>query len=458
MKVIQTHNVLKFSVHVRLETPLLLRSGSSGETADSEIQMTPDRTKLFINGDVWASLIRRCCKRISNGLAERIGNYPSPKKAASPTWQGQLQNEGTSPLWAEHSFVDIQDTEIRTGNRINRKTGSTEHGMLFSDELFPPGKTCRIDFNWFLDQTDDPALIYKNLIAALLVIDSPVESIGGGWSYGFGRMKLIKIQWAPLDLTISDNRNRLFLFDHQIEWKTAWPFDAESLESESDQEFYREMQDRLANSFDVIHATAKVADGRLFSISSEILYDTVFGQYTKLPDSFVFRGIRTNGTQREEVVTIPGKAVRQALFSAQLERKLRSLGRDEKNIQRIMTAWFGSTHQRGIIAVLDAPVEHDSQALDAINRISLCEHSFQNVNLFSKEYLKNGQFTVHIVVDAPDICPTLKDEILSLLSEMTPSSSAPPGWYRLGGTSTSTGQICVTQIQVNGKEFHPCKK
>ncbi|MBF0556820.1 MAG: hypothetical protein HQK96_20085, partial [Nitrospirae bacterium] len=111
--------------------------------------------------------------------------------------------------------------------------------------------------------------------------------------------------------------------------------------------------------------------------------------------------------------------------------------------------WFGFTGKGGIISVSDAVVNAEPVV---VNRVQLCEHSMQNIQLFSGEYLKGekdkGDFAFDVIID----CSVnsydwegLKGELEVLLDEIEDKAKkAPPGWYRIGATSTSTGQVEIT--------------
>ncbi|MCX7635112.1 MAG: hypothetical protein N2Z74_05130, partial [Syntrophales bacterium] len=112
--------------------------------------------------------------------------------------------------------------------------------------------------------------------------------------------------------------------------------------------------------------------------------------------------------------------------------------------------WFGDTYQAGIVSVGDAEVENAQ--VETIHRIALCEHSFQNINLFASEYLTHGRFTMKIIIDAArghDPAQTKPGEcvraIEAVLASMQPGH-APPGWIRLGATTGCTGQLTVHTI------------
>lgn len=481
MRLIQQTDVLKFSVIFSLSTPLMLRSGNTGEFADSEIETTPDKKEVHVNGYVWASLLRRAMARFpqSREFAEQIGNYPA-------------EEEGVSPLWCESSFAPIHYTEIRPGIAIDRKHAVTTKASLHNDEILSPGHRLVMNFNCFYEKSectsdenkpenqavpsitgnlplpDDDAYpldeIGQTMVAsfetALGVIHSGIETIGGGWSYGFGRLSVEEIRFAHLDLKSDpESRGRLFDFNPDAPW---WETDrsaqikANILSPKSPDRFTPSDSCR-------IRVSAGIVPGQLFAVNTAFLSMESDLPYGTLPDTFLYRSLYISGNgSRKNRIIIPGKAMRQGLFSVQIERKLWSMKKkaDAKIVEQIKT-WFGSTDARGKISIADAPVENEET--EVIHRIQLCEHSMQNNNLFAGEYLKQGDFTFDILLDPVDL--ELKQIVCELLDEMclrdtnpnTPgdqrdqsrqcdhhgrnASHAPPGWYRIGATSTCTGQV-----------------
>jgi len=106
--------------------------------------------------------------------------------------------------------------------------------------------------------------------------------------------------------------------------------------------------------------------------------------------------------------------------------------------------WFGDIDGGGIISVGDAFVKESRTEI--IHRIQLCEHSMQNIQLFNGQYLTSGKFTLNIIIDRArkETCPDeLFAEVTTILDEMKPDCNPPPGWYRLGATTTCTGQLEV---------------
>lgn len=416
---------LKIKVSFRLATPLLLRSGRTGDITDSAIERTPEGD-LHVNGYVWASLLRRCLDRIKGGkaFAAQIGKYQD--------------KQGVSPLWCEATVADLHATAVNPGIAIDRKWGATKSGALFNDELAIAGLPLTLRLTLFAPKSDTAELWQAALISALGVIHSGIENIGGGWTYGYGRLQVDSVSHATLDLTDAGKRALLWDWD-KISWKTT------QLSSE-------------LPAFDkpvtVINVKAKVAEGQLMAVKSGV-FPLDAPKFGKLPDWFVFRRNLWNDEKKssEQKPVLPGKAIRQALFSVPLERKWRSRNEtacfpDTKGSCGCRRCrWFGSTDAAGIIAVTDAPVE--KPAFEVVSRVQLCEHSMQNMNLFSGEYLTGGTFSFRIVIDGARNADaeTLVGEVQELLDEMK-GETAPPGWYRLGGTATCTGQVQVLDYSV----------
>jgi hypothetical protein len=287
------------------------------------------------------------------------------------------------------------------------------------------------------------------LRAALWVIEEGIETIGGGWSYGCGRLKVEQLRWANIELKKRDQRSWL--------WKQEMPPWVQS-------GTWRQIEEpapEIAKPWVAIEAGAGLLDGQLLAISTrmppEDLDSVVVGAGGKLPDRFVYRQSRigNNGSSTQEFV-VTGKALRQAIFSTAIERALRTrnetvcngevLAAKQKKCSCKMCSWFGNTFRRGMISVADSRIA----AADAtvINRIQLCEHSLQNMNLFSEEYLTGGRFDVKILIDLGDtdqkIGVELFRRVLLILEQMQESSnSCPPGWYRIGGSATAAGQLTL---------------
>lgn len=474
MKMDEVKTVLKCSVTFRLQTGLLLRSGKRGDFTDSVIEKTPDDRYVHIDGMVWASLLRRALGRVkgAEALARSVGKYE------------KAHEEGVSPFWFDASFIRLLRTDVRPGIRIGRKWGANTIGGLFSDEIVPPGYTVRLHFNVFGYQ--DPRAFdetTRHILSALWVINQGIETIGGGWSYGYGRLEVLEAQMGTLDLRQAAQQGhdqelqkgnpggkapgpRTYLWkDHCDRW-TISKQGAELAEPE------------IAWPWSKIAVSAGLLDGQLLAIAGNVPpLDLSAYNPDNLPDAFLFRRtcISADGKSWEPEIVVTGKAIRQALLSLPIERKLKTAGEDicatpgevctcsrclahqEKSGRRHekspececrRCAWFGSTNRRGLVSVGDAVIP-DGHA-EVISRIQLCEHSMQNMNLFAGEFLTRGTFRFDILVDEAldaESGAKLVGEIRSLLDEMTPKGGAPPGWYRVGGKTTCAGQIQVEDYQ-----------
>jgi hypothetical protein len=416
---------LKMEVALRLATPLLLRSGRTGDITDSAIERTPDK-RLHVNGYVWASLLRRSLDRIKDGkaLAAQIGKYQD--------------KQGVSPLWCEATVAELHATAVNPGNAIDRKWGATKSGALFNDELAIVGLPLTLRLTLFAPDSATAELWRKSLMSALGVVQAGIENIGGGWTYGYGRLQVDAVKHATLDLAEAGQRARLWDWS-QIHWEPSeLPSDLPTLEKP----------------VTVFTVNAKVADGQIMAVKSRV-FPLDAPKFGKLPDWFVFRRNLWDEEKKgsEQKPVLPGKAIRQALISVPLERKWRSRNetacfpdtRGGCGCRRCR--WFGSTDAAGIIAVTDAPVSAPSY--EVVSRVQLCEHSMQNMNLFSSEYLTGGTFSFRIVIDGSRAADAdnLAGEVQELLDELK-GETAPPGWYRLGGTATCTGQVQVLDYSV----------
>ena len=419
---------LKISVDLQLSTPLLLRSGLTGDITDSTIERTFD-DRLFVNGYVWASLLRRSLARLADGneLADQVGKYQ--------------EEGGVSPLWCEQSVADLHGTSVNPGISIDRKWGATKSGALFNDELAIAGLPLTLRCTLFAPDAATAETWRTALLDALRLVHEGVENIGGGWTYGYGRLAVDDVRFAILDLKDAAARKLLWQWD-----KIVW-----------DKATIPGKLPKTTAPVTCIHVRARVADGQIMAIKSSVfpLDAPTFG---KLPDSFVFRRNRlVNGESVQEPV-IPGKALRQALLSVPLERKWRSQGEkvcfpntDKNSCKCLRCRWLGSTDAAGIVAVTDAPVVNPS--FKVVSRVQLCEHSMQNMNLFSGEYLTGGEFSFKVIIDGSraEDAASLTADVSALLEEMK-GEKAPPGWYRLGGTSTCTGQVQVIDYNMPRSE------
>ncbi len=424
--------VIQFSVYFKLSTGLMLHSGIPNEVVDNTIETTPDGGKLHINGYVWASLIRRALNRVEGGpeIADKIGKFNNEVHVSS--------------AWFESDFVDLPDIDERLGIRISRKWGASITGGLYSEEVVPAGlNNIKMRFNYFYKSSDDSRedqKIADTIAAALWVIDQKIENIGGGWSYGFGRLKFVSGQWWRLDLSQHKDRQRLWSYKG-ISEGTAIQLN----------------EPKVIKPWCKITLSAGMQPGQLLAVHTDFpLIETATGR-KKLPDSFIFsHQVVTDSGETEAQVVMPGKTIRQALLSTNIERKLRTSGEKvcvddtiAKNCKCPRCKWFGSTDCSGIIAVLDSPVKNHQTEI--IHRIQLCEHSMQNINLFSGEYLTDGKFDMEIIIDysRPDTdYQILIAHLNQLFNEMRPEKKkAPEGWYRIGATSTCTGQLGVHDVQ-----------
>lgn len=441
MNVPETRFALRLGVDFRLATALVLKSGLPGEFTDSSIERTPDG-RLHVNGYVWASLLRRALARVgSDELAAKTGAYPDEK----------TRETGVSPLWCDAGMVDLPGVDIRPGNRIHRKWGSVASGAFYSDEAAPAGLKPVLNAVVFCRDKDEAETWREQLLIALQAVHLGLENIGGHWSYGMGRLEVLRARTRLLDLTQAAER-RLLWATGMTEW------DADQTWTEP---AWTELE---SGRWAALTVKAGVAPGQLLAVSTDVppleLEGYGLGETSKLPDTFVFeeRWINPDGEAKSRFV-IPGKAFRQAVLSQALERKWRSReltvchGGDKtpKNCDCPRCRWFGNTAQRGLIAVLDAEVKNPDAVL--LNRIQLCEHSMQNMNLFSGAYLRAGEFTFRVIVDlarAGAEGRSILQEITALCKEMQPDGQAPPGWYRLGKTTTCTGQVEVRELKLEG--------
>jgi len=416
---------LKFVVQCRLDTPLLLRSGQTGDVADSSIERTPDG-RLHINGYVWASLLRRSMARI-DGYKELV------------TQIGKNQAEfGVSPLWCNATVADLPHTAVTPGIAIDRKTGTAKLGALFNDELVIAGLPIKFSTIVFVANGAEAERWQTALTEALQIVNEGVENIGGGWTYGYGRLQVDNITTFRVDLTSQDERKFLWSDDNPDN-ATMQPVVEIPAKTQP---------------FTSISVKAQVAPEQLLAIKSST-FPLNADHLGRLPDSFVFRRNRMDDDGKivnQPVMT--GKALRQAVFSSQLERKWRTAGEDicapseKKSCGCRRCRWFGSTSAAGVIAVTDATINNPDY--EVLNRIQLCEHSMQNMNLFAGEYLTRGEFQFRIIIDEsrPEETLGLLEDIELLLDEMK-AENAPAGWHRVGGTTSCTGQIQVVDYTIN---------
>ncbi|MBV5341466.1 MAG: hypothetical protein J0665_18245 [Deltaproteobacteria bacterium] len=433
------HYALKLSINLRLATPLLLRSGQIGDLTDSSIEKTPDQPDqpdqqhLLVNGYVWASLLRRSLSRLSGRqqLAEQIGKY---------------QNKGgVSPLWCETTTSELHATAVNPGICIDRKWGTAKPGALFNDELAIAGLPLTLRCIVFTPDEVTATTWRVALLDALRLVHDGIENIGGGWTYGYGRLVVEDINYTILDLKVPERRKLLWRWEG-FDWrKDALPAG----------------QPKIVASATTIAVEAKIADGQLMAIKSSVFPLDASG-FGKLPDTFVFRRNHLVEGIIHNSPVIPGKVIRQALLSSSLERKWRSQGgetaaclstthgkthSEDERCKCRRCRWFGSTDAAGIIAVTDGHVINPS--FQVVSRVQLCEHSMQNMNLFSGEYLTGGEFSFKIIIDEnrANDASELLSEVTELLEEMK-GESAPPGWYRMGSTASCTGQVQVNEYVI----------
>ena len=439
---------LKVSAMFRLRTPLVIRTPSDEDYLDHKVERTPD-DRLHINGYVWASLLRRAAERI-DGLPDvfnKIGKY-----------DGTM---GVSPFWFESTIVPLRITDIRPGIRIDRRLGTAARGALYSEEIVPAGHKIPVDFMVFLENNDDVDEIVDSIEKIFHLIDDGIENIGGNWSYGYGRLRFLEGRYRVLDLADDDERGALWLPPDSGETITL-------------------QRPEVKSPYLKITVNARISDGQMMAIHSELpplhfdfASEELMPEY---PDHFVFRSFilgPPEDTPSHEVV-IPGKAIRQALFSVPIERKLRTLGEDicdsiddkctcsrckthRRNNTKTRRSpdceckrclWFGSTDAGGIIAVTDAVVEESET--EYLRRIQLCEHSMQNVNLFLEEFLVKGSFKFEILIDMKNN-KEKTDQLIKLVTEILEEMkgvNAPEGWHRLGASSTCTGNVIVKDWKI----------
>lgn len=449
MKIDDMKYVLQFVVEMRLRTALLLRTGKGDEFADNTIEVTPDLQseigdngipKLHINGYVWAGLLRRSLGRLKSGtkMVEAIGKYPKDL------------SRGVSPLWCESTFAALTKTDTNPGNKIDRKYGATSIGGLFNEEIVPIGMPFYLHFNYYYADEKDGSNIKETLLAALWVIDEGVENIGGGWSYGHGRLEVTGVKHKVLTLGSAEDRKKLWHFDAMNE-NTI-------LDWQKKKKAYRDKNPEIENPWMKYSIEASIPEGQLLAIHTNTP-PLELSDYDKLPDTYVFTRtiIGENKSAPEQIPVVTGKAFRQAIISSAIERKLRTKKEaicldttTSKNCACKRCLWFGATDRGGILSVGDAIVSKAERTI--LNRIQLCEHTMQNMNLFAEEYLTKGQFNFEIIIDCSkddSKVGELIKELDCLLNEMkcpidNEEIIAPPGWYRLGATSTCTGQIAIS--------------
>ncbi len=435
MDMMTSRIALVFDITFSLRTPLLLRTGDGDDVSDNTIDKTPDNN-LHVNGYVWASLLRRAFSRLKKGaeLTCDIGKYDAAER-------------GVSCLWCESSIETLPDSDYRYGIQVHRKWGATTTGAMFTEENVPAGLILHMKGIWFIPKNQnilDPAGDYRQILTqALWVINQGIENIGGGWSYGFGRLEFISGECWNLDLMRPAHRQTLF----PAGAKRPEGLAVATLNLPVD-------MPAIARSWKTYWLEFQIVPGQLMAVHTRYPLIERSDLPDEMPDTFVYQRRHWNHEEKkiEPQFVIPGKAIRQALFSTQIERHLRTEGQDICNGEKkdcicLRCKWFGSTQQGGILAVLDAPIIKSQT--DILHRIQLCEHSQQNINLFSGEYLKQGHFTTTVIIDEAiaDANPSQAVSYLEfLLNELIPGN-APPGWHRIGATSTCTGQLQLNPIE-----------
>lgn len=438
----KTH-ALKVRLRFALKGPLVLKAESVEDYFDHVLDRTPDG-RVHINGYVWASLLRRAVGRLRehHGVFTSIGGFREDL------------HTGVSSFWFEPSFVQVPHRQARPGIRIDRCLGSVQEGALYVVETLPQGVPLEMNFAVFLspEEVSHADAIVRDIQRALYVIEHSGENIGGNWSYGCGHLRFVEGTCRVLDLRRPEDRAAL-----REPLKNGQPLRVEPAEG-------------FVRPWVRFHVKARIRPGQMLAVHSEEFYS--IREYPELPDKFVYRCwvYDPEEAKFKLLPVIPGKALRQALLSVPLERKLRTLGRDIcENVSHVCTCshcnrnrkkgarkpqvrvegcqclrcqWFGSTDRGGQVAVTDAIVSSAETVL--LRRIQLCEHSMQNINLFLEEYLTKGDFEFDIIVDGPE-GPV--EEISALLDEMSVMSACPPGWFRLGANTTSAGQVEVLHWQ-----------
>ncbi len=494
-------NLCKKALQCRAElsfrTCVKISSGHDGDFTDSTLDTTPDGTKLVINGNVWAGLFNRALGRVRGGevLAESIGDY-------------KAEDYGISPFLCRDSFVSLIIKDIRYGNRLDSAFKSVEPGGLFSDEVAARGHRVQLRFNYLMEENHDPENLKGLFLKGFHVIHSGIENIGGNWGYGYGQLKVESVTFDILDLKNETGRKKLFdltetttdngtptttpmpsvqtpVFKFNppqmghgkkknkqkggiqkqsggnksqvpnasveaqetftlIQTTSTWQSSTEKIKGRSNQFGIPE----ITVPWRKLRVKARIPHGQLLAIGSDTPPDPDNRiAYAKYPDSFVFREHIVESGRSKHPPTVTGKAVRQALIRSELERRLKT-ETCEEDVQSVTNRWFGfagnknDDGQRGLVSVSDSTMESFETVV--LNRIHLCELSAENINLFSREFLKRAIFSFNILVDGREDEPY--NRIKVLLESMKKTEAAPPGWHTLGATSSCTGQIEVLEI------------
>ncbi|MCM0755099.1 hypothetical protein M7784_07535 [Desulfovibrio aminophilus] len=432
MELSESKIVLAVKAHMRLRTPLLLRSGAGDDIVDAELERSPDG-QLHISGYVWASLLKRALMRFSHGkhFSLLIGDYRPQKSTV-----GDSDTFGLSPCWFEATNVNIPIYDVIHYNRINRESATVDEGALFNAEIAPAGIEIQMRFNWFLSECQVVDEIITSLSNAFWVIDSGVETIGGGWGYGYGRLSIESLETALIDLRTPQGRKSLWT--HGTEPWTRIPLTKTAVDSP----------------WSTFYLDFELLDGQLLCVSNKSLPLSESVIPSAMPDFFCNRQTFFSGDSAESRPVIPGKSFRQAVLSVPIERYLRTRGEKicspgiaigQKQCGCTRCRLFGNLQKRGMVSVGDAQAIPDSFHMEIIHRIQLCEHTQQNIQLFAGEYLSSGRFAFEIIVDSltnKEHYDSALDIIETRIKELLVENS-PPGWNRLGTTSTCTGQFQI---------------
>ncbi len=443
MKITTATHALRIHALFSLATPLLLRSGEEGEFTDAVLQRTPDG-KLHVNGYVWSNLLQRALNRIAEGetLAREIGNYPIANASGKGEEAKKVNSGGVSQLWFESTSVALEHYDSLSGNRIDREYGSVAAQALYNFELAPAGLQLPLWFTAFVQKGQDPSELRQKLSQALWIVAQHIETIGGGWGYGYGRLDLVKSDGAILDLRLPDDR------------KLLWSMDQTKLSPLPDAP-----KPDIAQPWTRLALKSRVLDGQLLCVSNSSLPLTAdVSVYTGfMPDHFVHRQVIVQPDQKaKDAMVIPGKAFRQAALSVPLERRWRTEGEEVCDVNNIKhkpctcprCRLFGNMDRRGMLSVGDALVRDPQTTV--LSRLQLCEHTRQvnGSTLFFGEYLSQGDFDFEIIIDSATDADFYQEALELIGNEcrsMEPDN-APPGWMRLGKTATATGQFVVTDI------------
>ena len=420
MKLIKSKKLIKIKIKAILDTPLIIKSGEKGDITDSVIQKTPDG-RVFINGYVIASLFHRASSRLKND--KNLHKFINPN------------DSGVSLFWVENSFFKSEKFNIVPGIKIDRELGTAKDKALYSDEVVPKGEMFEIKINFFVPYHIESENEYIEIFSEILgVIDSGIENIGGLWSYGYGRLKIAEAFYKILNLETAKHRSEL------------WQFDSQDYKKLQIKKIIPSNTYTISKGWHKINVEFQIPEGQMFAIHSDLPIIEDYLDYPHAPDKFVFRTYVSGNP----VITIPGKALRQAVFSNYLERKWRTKGLNICNVESPhcnchRCKIFGSQNHRGYIAVTDGYIDENAYTTEIISRIELCEHSFQNKNLFAEEFLISGKFQSTIFIDKQSAYYSREfvKEIENILENMSDNTGHPPHWFRIGANTTCAGIIKV---------------